>query len=406
MSLTDTSVKNLKAKEKTYKSFDSKGLYLEITPKGAKRWRFKYRFMKKEKLLSLGLYPEVSLKKARSRRDEFRVLLADGVDPSEHRKAEKNGLFDEALNTFESVGREWHSKFSSTWVDSHSNRILRRLEKDIFPWLGAKPIASLSPQDVLHCVQRIENRGAIESAHRALQNCSQIFRYGVATGNLQRDPTPDLRGALAPSKGSHFAAITEPHAVGELLRAIDAFQGTFIIKSALQFAPLVFVRPGELRTAKWEDIDFSTREWRYLVSKTETEHIVPLSEQALGILKEIRPITGNGLYVFPSLRSKQRPMSENTILAALRRMGYAKEEMSGHGFRAMARTILDEVLEFPPHLIEHQLAHAVRDPNGRAYNRTAHLEQRRDMMQKWSDYLDEIKKNNVLVQFKREKVGE
>lgn len=401
MALTDVSVKSVKPKDKAFKLFDGGGLYLEVTPQGGKRWRLKYRYLRKEKLLSLGVYPDVPLKEARDRRDDLRKMLANGIDPSAHRKAAKVAKLEESANSFEAIGREWHSKYSHMWVRSHSNRILRRLERDIFPWLGTQPISNIKPRDLLVCIRRIEGRGALETAHRALQNCGQIFRYAVATGRAERDPTTDLKGALPPSKGQHFAALTEPSKVGELMRAIDTFQGTFVCKAALKLAPLVFVRPGELRKAKWSDIDLKAKEWRYLVPKTQTQHIVPLSIQAIEILEELFPLTGGGEFVFPSARSNSRPMSDNAILGALRRMGFGKEEMSGHGFRAMARTILDEVLEFPPHLIEHQLAHAVKDPNGRAYNRTAHLPQRRKMMQAWADYLEGLKEGRSVIPIKR-----
>jgi len=397
MALTDTAVKNAKAKEKNYKIFDGRGLYLEVTTKGAKRWRFKYRYLGKEKLLSLGIYPDVKLKKARIRRDELREQLADGVDPSIQRKIEKAAKVNKAGNSFEVIGREWLEKHKHNWVASYSERLIRRLEKDVFPYIGKIPVTDITPVLVLGCVRRIEERGAIETAHRTLQNCGQIMRYAVATARAQRDPCSDLRGALPPSKAKHFAAITDPDRVGELLRAIDSFEGTHVCRCALKLAPLVFVRPGELRHAKWKDIDFKKKEWSYIVPKTQTQHIVPLSKQAIAILKDIHPLTHESDFVFPSARSFKTPMSDNAILAALRRMEIPKEEMTGHGFRAMARTLLDEVLEYPPHLIEHQLAHAVRDPNGRAYNRTAHLPQRRKMMQAWADYLDELKVNKKLL---------
>lgn len=401
MALSDVTVKNLKPTDKMFKVYDERGLYLEITPQGSKRWRFKYRFLKKEKLLSLGVYPDVKLKEARERRDEMRRLLAQDIDPSLHRKSTKEASLISAANSFELVAMEWHSKYSSSWVESHSSRILTRLKRDIFPWIGSKSIAKLSPQEILKCIQRIESRGALETAHRAMQNCSHILRYAVATGRAERDVTVDLRGALPPVKEKHFPAITDPDKVGELLRAIDGFEGTFIVQCALKLAPLVFVRPGELRKARWSDIDFENREWRYLVTKTKTEHIVPLSNQSLAILKEMYPLTGNSENIFPSARGKSRPMSDNAILAALRRLEIPKEEMTGHGFRAMARTILDEVLGFPGHLIDHQLAHSVKDPNGRAYNRTANLPQRKVMMQSWADYLDKLKSNSIIVPFRR-----
>ena len=297
---------------------------------------------------------------------------------------------ERSAHSFEAVAREWFTKHSSNWTTRHANLILRRLERDIFPWMGSRPVASITAPELLTAVRRIEQRGALDTAHRVLQNCGQVFRYAVATGRAQRDPSGDLRGALPPVKKKHFAALTEPKQVGPLLRVPDGYQGTLIVRCALRFAPLVFVRPGELRHAQWSDIDLEASEWRYTVTKTSTPHIVPLSRQAVAILRELHPLTGQGRYVFPSARTPKgdRPMSNNATLAALRRMGIGKEEMIGHGFRAMARTILDEVLGFRPDFIEHQLAHAVRDPNGRAYNRTAYLPERRKMMQEWADYLD------------------
>lgn len=391
MPLTDTAVKSAKPIGKTFKMFDGGGLYLEVSPKGGKWWRFKYSYAGKAKLLSLGVYPDVKLKVARGRRDEMRRLLADGVDPSVHRKANKALALERSINSFEAVGREWQSKRDQTLAPAHSARILRRLERDIFPWLGGRPVAEVTSREILICLRRIEERGALATAHRALQNCSQIMRYAVATARAERDPTIDLRGALPPVKEEHFSAITDPRRVGDLLLALDGYEGTFIVKCALRFAPLVFVRPGELRTSKWADIDLDAQEWRFDVTKTKTQHIVPLSAQAVAILRELKPLTGSSEFVFPSGRGFSRPMSDNAVLAALRRLEIPKEEMCGHGFRAMARTILDEVLGFEVHLIEHQLAHAVKDVNGRAYNRTAHLPMRKKMMQAWADYLDGLK---------------
>lgn len=391
MSLTDTAIRNAKPGEKPVKLFDERGLYLEVSPAGGKWWRLKYRFDGKEKRLSLGVYPDVSLKDARDRRDASRKLLSDGVDPSENRKAQKATKQERAANSFEVVAREWYEKHAPNWVDHHGDRIIRRFERDIFPWIGGKPIADVTAPELLAVVRRIESRGALETAHRALGNCGQVFRYAVATGRATRDPSGDLRGALPPVKGEHFAAVTEPQRAAELLRTLGGYQGTFTVACALKLAPLVFVRPGELRRAEWADIDLDAAEWRYTVTKTDTAHIVPLATQAVAILRELHALTGSGRYVFPGARTNGRPMSDNAILAALRRTGIGKDEMSGHGFRAMARTILDEVLGVRPDLIEHQLAHAVRDPNGRAYNRTAHLPERRKMMQKWADYLDKLK---------------
>ena len=389
MPLTNTAIQNAKPAEKTRRLHDERGLYLEVSPSGGKWWRLKYRFNRKEKRLSLGVYPDVSLKDARERRDDARKLVANGVDPSENRKAQKEAKG--GGNCFEVVAREWYAKYSTNWSSDHGDRIIRRLERDIFPWMGEKPIGGIAAPELLSVVQRIEKRGALETAHRALGNCGQVFRYAVATGRAERDPSTDLRGALPPVKVEHFAAVTEPKQVAELLRALEGYEGSIVVGCALRLAPLVFVRPGELRKAEWADINFNESEWRYIVTKTGTQHIVPLSRQAVEILEELKPLTGYGRYVFPGARSNGRPMSDNAILAAMRRMGISKEEMSGHGFRAMARTILDEVLGFRPDFIEHQLAHAVRDPNGRAYNRTAHLPERRKMMQDWANYLDKLK---------------
>jgi len=337
------------------------------------------------------VYPDVSLKDARERRDEARKLLANEIDPSENRKAKKAAKGERAANSFEVVAREWFTKHTANWSATHASRTIRRLERDIFPWIGEKPIADITAPQLLEAGRRIEQRGALETAHRALGNCGQVFRYAVATGRAERDPSGDLRGALPPPKGQHFASVTEPKQVAEVLRALDGYEGTPTVRCALRLAPLVFVRPGELRHARWEDVDLDGAEWKYLVTKTDTPHIVPLARQAVEILHELHPLTGRGDFVFPSARGKGRPMSDNAILAAMRRMGISKEEMSGHGFRAMVRTILDAVLGFRPDYIEHQLAHAVRDPNGRAYNRTAHLPARRTMMQEWADYLDKLK---------------
>lgn len=381
--------------------FDARGLYLEVAPSGGKWWRLKYRYGGKEKRLSLGVYPDVSLKDARERRDDARKLLANDIDPSEFRKTNKASKTERAASSFERVAREWFVKHSPNWSTNHGDRIIRRFERDILPWLGGNPITDITAPQLLEVIRRIEQRGALETAHRALGNCSQVFRYAVATGRAERDPSGDLRGALPPVKGTHFASITEPKKVAEVLRVLDGYEGTLPVRCALRLAPLVFVRPGELRHAEWADIDLDAAEWRYTVRKTNTPHIVPLSHQAVGILGELHPLTGYGKYVFPSARNPRgdKPMSDNAILAAMRRMGISKDEMSGHGFRAMARTILDEVLGFRPDFIEHQLAHAVRDPNGRAYNRTAHLAERRKMMQEWADYLDKLKSGPEVIQW-------
>jgi integrase len=397
MALTNTAVLNAKPESKQRKLADEKGLFLLIHPNGSKYWRFKYRVGGREKLLALGVYPDVSLADARARRDEARKLLANGADPGEVKKATKAAGAEKAANSFEVVAREWYAKNKAAWNSGHGDRIIRRLERDIFPWIGSKPVADLTAPDLLSTVRRIESRGALETAHRALQNCGQVLRYAVATGRALRDVSVDLRGAMPSPRETHLAAVTEPDKVAPMLRAFDGYSGSFVTKCALRLAPLVFVRPGELRKAEWADIDLEAAEWRYTVTKTDTPHLVPLSRQAVDILKELQPLTGQGKYVFPSARTSERPMSDNAVLSAMRRMNIGKDEMTGHGFRAMARTILDEVLGVRPDFIEHQLAHAVRDPNGRAYNRTAHLGERRKMMQLWADYLDKLKAGAEIV---------
>lgn len=399
--LTDIEVRNTKAADKPYKLSDERGLYLHVMLNGGRYWRMNYRHMGKQKTLALGIYPDVTLKDARDRRDVARRLLADGVDPGAAKAAQKASNVAAAANSFEAIAREWFARVGVAWVPSHADKILRRLERDVFPWIGKKPIAEIKAPEVLQTVRRIESRGAVETAHRALQNIGQIFRYATATGRTDGDPTGALRGALKPYRSEHFAAVTETPGVGALVQAIDGYQGGLITKCALRLAPLVFVRPGELRHAQWVDMDLEAAEWRFVVSKTKTEHIVPLSRQAVEILGELQPVTGGSRYLFPSVRTKDRPMSENTVNAALKRLGYGSDEMTGHGFRAMARTVLDEVLGFRPDFIEHQLAHAVRDPLGRAYNRTTHLKERREMMQVWADYLDGLKAGGNVVPFRK-----
>ena len=396
MPLTDVTVRTAKPREKPYKLSDSGGLYLEVTPAGGKRWRWKYRVGGREKLLSMGVYPDVPLAAARARRDDARKLLASGVDPSVQRQGEKAAQAESAANSFEVIAREWFDKHQSGWAESHSSKVMTRLEKDVFPYIGSLPIVEIAPPELLKVLQRIEERGALETAHKARFSCGQVFRYAIATGRAERDISADLRGALPPVRTKHMASVTDPSLVGPLLRALHGYEGTQTVRCALRLAPLLFVRPGELRNAKWADIDLDKAEWRYRVTKTELDHIVPLASQAIEILKELRLLTGRGLYVFPGARSIKRPMSENTVNAALRRLGIPQEDLTGHGFRAMARTILDEVHGFRPDVIEHQLAHAVRDPLGRAYNRTSHLPERRRMMQRWADYLDELRSGNVV----------
>jgi integrase len=399
MKLSDVAIRNAKPTAKPVRLFDGDGLYLEIAPSGGKLWRLKYRFAKKEKRLALGTYPATGLKAAREKCADARKLLGAGIDPSTQRKAEKAAGAERNANSFEVIAREWIDRQSGTWVPGHTSKIVLRLENDLLPWIGARPIAELTAPEILTCLRRVEARGATETAHRILQNIGQVFRYAIATGRAQQNPAASLKGALSPVKPTHHAAIVEPQAIGGLLRAIDDYRGAFVTRCALQLAPLLFVRPGELRHAQWSEIDLDAAQWNIPAErmKMREAHLVPLSTQAIHVLRQLHALTGESRYVFPSARTRQRPMSDNAVLSALRRMGYAKDEMSGHGFRAMARTILDETLNVRPDFIEHQLAHAVRDPNGRAYNRTAHLPERRAMMQQWADYLDGLKSGSVNV---------
>ncbi|WP_104656729.1 tyrosine-type recombinase/integrase [Ralstonia insidiosa] len=398
MPLTDVEIRNARPREKAYRLTDGAGMYLEVSPAGGKYWRFKYRFASKEKRLALGVYPEVSAKEARGRRDDARKLLANGIDPGIERKVQKAATVERAANSFEAVAREWFARQAPNWAATHADKIIARLEKDVFPWLGGRPIAEIKTPEVLAVLRRVEARGALDTAHRVHQNCGQVFRYAVATGRAERDMTGDLRGALPAARHTHFASITDPSAVAGLLRALDAFQGTFVVQCALRLAPLLFVRPGELRTAEWSQFDLDRAQWRYTVSKTKTEHLVPLASQAAAILRELHALTGQRQYVFPG-RDVKKPMSGAAINAALRRMGFdTKTEITGHGFRAMARTILHEQLRFPSEVIEHQLAHKVPDALGTAYNRTKFIDDRVVMMQRWADYLDELKAGAKILQ--------
>jgi integrase len=397
MPLTDTAIRNAKAKEKPFKLSDEKGLYLLVN-KAGKYFRFDYRYAGKRKTFALGVYPEVKLAEAREKRDEARKLLQNDVDPAQYRKETKAMQKEHAANSFEAVSREWFTKNKHVWTEGHSRTIIGRLELNIFPWLGTRPVASITAPELLVVLRRIEDRGAIETAHRVKQICGQVFRYAIATVRAERDPSADLRGALPPTKPKRMATITDPKQIGGLLRAIDGYEGHLITRCALRLAPLVFVRPGELRQAEWKEINFEQAEWKIPEEKMKMRilHIVPLSTQAIEIFKEIEPLTGRGRYVFPSLRTAKRPMSNNTILAALRRLGYAKEEMSGHGFRAMASTVLHEQ-GWPSDIIERQLAHAERNSIKAAYNHAQHLIERQKMMQAWADYLNSLKNRGTIV---------
>jgi len=398
MALTDTAVRNAKPADNPIKLFDGGGLFLHITPAGQRYWRLKYRFAGKEKLLALGVYPDVGLKEARDRREEAKRLLGEGIDPSVERKVRKVATVERAASSFEAVACEWHAKYAPNWSKSNADKVLARLENDVFPWLGGRPIAEIKAPELLGVARRVESRGALDTAHRVLQTCGQIFRYAVATGRAERDPSGDLRGALPPAKGRHYAAPTDPKEVAGLLRMFDAFTGTFVVKCALLLAPMLFVRPGELRAAEWADVDLDAAEWRFVSSKRDVAHIVPLSTQAVAILRDLHALTGHGRYLFPGARDKAKPMSEAAINAALKRMGIdTQKEFTGHGVRPIARTILREVLGFEAEVIELQLAHRKKDPNGAAYDRVAFLAVRKQMMQAWADYLDELKRGAKVI---------
>lgn len=393
MSLTDTAIRRTKPTAAVQKLRDGGGLYLLLKPDGARWWRWDYRrpVTGKRNTLSLGTYPEVSLASVRERHAAARKLLAEGVDPGEQRKAQKVASLELATNTFEALAREHLAMRAKKLSAGSVKRETRLIEKDLTPYIGQRPIAAITARELLETLRKIEGRGAVETAHRARMLVSQVLRYAIATGRADRNVAEDLKGALAPPEARHFASMTEPKLIADLLRSMDGYQGSPIVMAALRLAPLVFVRPGELRRARWADIDLESCEWRFTASKTGQSHVVPLASQSVAILRAVHPLTGRKEFVFPSVRGKGRPMSENTINAALRRLGYDSDTMTGHGFRAMARTVLDEVLGFRPDYIEHQLAHAVRDPNGRAYNRTAHLVERAKMMQAWADYLDGLR---------------
>ena len=403
MALADTFVRQVKhtGKPAGDKHTDGGGMYL-LVKAGGKYWRMDYTHADKRKTLALGVYPEVSLATARQRRDKARELLADGIDPSIAKKEDKQAKADAAANTFEMVARDWLAKTAADRRDTTQDKITSWLKKDVIPFIGKMPISTIGPRDVLAALRKMEARGALDSVQRVKQVCGQVFRYAVATGSAERDVTQDLKGALAKPTAGHFAAITEPKQAGDLMRSIFDYSGHPCTVAALKLSPQVFVRPGELRTMEWAEVDLDAAEWRIPGSKMKMklEHVVPLCTQAVELLRSVQPITGHGRFVFPSLRTGERPMSENTINAALRGMGYSAEVHSAHGFRAMARTIMDEVLGERVDLIEHQLAHAVKDANGRAYNRTAHLPARRVMMQTWADYLDKLRIGADVIQLR------
>jgi integrase len=386
--LSPSQIKTAESRDKPYKLFDDGGLFLLVRPTGRRGWRFKYRVSGHEKLLSFGPYPTVSLAKARLKLRRAKALLLDGIDPSLKRKSEKYA----GVDSFEAVAREWYGSHEGRWADSYSDHIIRRFERDIFPWLGKRPIKKISPAEILTCLKRIEARGTRETTHRVYQNICWVFRHAAITGRLIHDPSASLKGTLLPTNEKHLASITDPKQLGELLRAIDSYSGSNTVRTALRLAPLVFVRPTELRAAEWSEINFGTQEWLIPAPrmKMRVPHIVPLSTQAVALLRDIQPATGDGKYVFPSPRSRTRPLSNVALLAALRRMGYEQGTLTVHGFRTTASTLLNEQ-GWRPDAIERQLAHGERDHVRAVYNHAEYLSERIKMMQEWADYLDELK---------------
>src|SRR3989338_4182625 len=402
MALTALEVSKSKATDKPQRLADGGNMYLLVQPNGAKYWRMDYRLAGKRKTLAIGVYPDMSLAEARDRREQARKLIANGVDPVAVKQEKKVVSVALSENSFEIIAREWFAKHSPNWKENHSSKILARLENDLFPWIGARPIGDINAPALLAAIRLIEARGALETAHRVLAICGQVFRYAVATGRAERDPTGDLRGALPQVKrGNHFAAITEPKKVGELLRDIDGYQGSFVVQCAFKLSPILFVRPGELRKMEWAELDLDKAEWIIPPEKMKmgVTHIVPLPTQAVAILREIQPLTGHGKYVFQGERDHDRPMSDNAIRSALRRMGWANDEMTPHGFRAMASTILDN-MGYKQEWLERQLAHEEQNKIKAAYKREAwrmYLPERTAMMQAWADYLDKLKQGAEVI---------
>jgi len=394
--LTEARIRRARPKERPYKLRDGGGLYLLITPTDAKQWRLRYVVGSRESMVSLGTYPATSLKAARAKRTELRAALEVGKDPAAERRAERANT----ANAFETIAREWLAK--QPFAPKTLAKAVWTFEDLLFPYIGSRPVTALTAPELLEVFRRLESRGKHETAHRSKQRVGQVLRYAIATGRAERDPTADLRGALTPIKVTNRAAVTDPREVAQLLRALDGYQGHAIVEAALKMAPLVFVRPGELRAAEWAEINLDAAEWRIAAHRTKMRrpHLVPLAKQAVAILREIEPLTGRGRYVFPSPRTSQRPLSDNAITAALRRIGYTGEQMSWHGFRAMASTLLNE-LGFPPDIIELQLAHQERNEVRAAYNRAQRLEERRKMMQAWADYLDGLRSGANVVPFRR-----
>lgn len=408
---SNTTIKAIKLGDPRHRLADGAGLYLLLFVKGgAHGWRLDYSIGGRRKTLSLGTYPNTSLSLARQKAEAARKLVSAGIDPSDARKdARGEAALQRAteqraaaglppIDSFEAVAREWHAKNAPTWAYSHSTKIIRRLEQNAFPWIGSKPIASIKPMELLALLKRVEERGAVETTHRVQQNCGQVFRYAVATGRTETDPSRDLRGALTPWKPEHYPTLTDAREVGRLLRDIWSYEGGFITKCAMKLSPMLFVRPGELRRAEWSEINLEAAEWRIPAAKMKGRvmHIVPLASQAMSILSDLQPLTGKSTWVFPGVRTNGEPMSENTVNAALRRMGYDRTTITAHGFRGMASTLLHEC-GWPSDVIERQLSHAERNAVKAAYNHAEHLPARRRMMQMWADHLDSLRVGGKVV---------
>ena len=397
--LTDLALRNARPGDKPRRLSDGGGLFLEVRPNGSKYWRMAYRYAGKQKLLALGVYPNVSAPEARKVAREAKEHLADGRDPGLVKKILKGTNCTE--NTFQAVAEEWIGRFKHMWTESHFKNVSGRLQKDIYPWIGNRPVGEITAPELLLVLRKIEARGHLESAHRASTNAGQVFMYAIATGRAERNPAADLKGAIPPPIVKHMSTITDPEQVGELMRAISRYHGSPLTKYALQLAIHVFLRSGELRLAEWTEIDFEKAEWRIPISRMKGKkrdkeanpsayHLVPIAKQILTIFGEIHALTGNGKFLFPGLRSASRPMSDATLTNALRRMGYSQEELHVHGFRAMARTLIRQELGFDEEPIERQLGHAVKGPLGAAYNRANFVAERKRMMQAWADYLENL----------------
>lgn len=387
MALTDVMLRGIKPDGKRRRIYDTAGLYLEVAASGSRTWRLKYRHGGKERVLKVGAYPQIGLKEARGKRDAARVDLDNGIDPNDARAVS----ITHDSTTFQAVALQWFEGMSETWAPRHAKRVGERLAADIYPYMGQSQIDTIEAPELLAVLRKVEARGSIETAHRLRRTCGQVFRYAIATGTAKRNPAADLTGALKPYKNGHFAAVTDPVRLGAVLRTLHAYTGTLPVRVALKLTPLLMVRPGELRAMRWAEVDLDAGEWRFTTSKTGTELVVPLATRAIELLAELHELTGTGVYAFPNPRDRHRCMSENAVRTAMVALGLESREVTAHGFRATARTLLDEVHGIRPDIIEHQLGHSVKDPLGRAYNRTTFLPERVQMMALWADYLESLR---------------